>query len=104
MVISNSLLLIEVVKEAERWREMEINIPEAAKLDIRGPVVEVEGVEILDKDGTQLAVVKEMDRPVVEKDLDGAGTEADEPEDDGDPPGESRTVAPLTIKPWLILV
>ena len=78
---------------------MEINIPEAPKLDVRRPVVEVESVEIFDKDGTQLAVVKEMDRFVVEVDLDGAGTETDEPEEDGDPPGESRPIAPLIIEP-----
>jgi len=83
---------------------MEINIPEAAKLNVRRPVVKVEGVEIFDKDGAELAVVKEVDRSVVEVDLDGAGTEADEPEEDGDPPGESRTIAPLIIEPWLILL
>lgn len=82
---------------------MEINIPEAPKLDVRRPVVEVERVKIFDKDGTQLAVVKEMDRSVVEVDLYGTSTEADEPEEDGDPPGESRTTAPLVIEPWLIL-
>ena len=31
---------------------MEINIPEAAKLDVRRPVVEIEGVKVFNKDGT----------------------------------------------------
>ena len=58
---------------------MERNVPETTELDVRSPAVEVEGVEILGKDRTELAVVKEMDGFVVKVDFDGASTETDEP-------------------------
>lgn len=104
MVISNSLLLIEVIKRAERWRRIEINIPKAAELDVRGPVIEVEGVEIFDKDGTELVVVEEVDRFVIEVDFYGTNAETDEPHEDGEPPGASGTIAFLTTAPRLVLV
>ena len=80
------------------------NIPEAAKLDVGSPVIEVEGVEILDKDGTELTVVEEMDRAVVEVDLCGTSAETDEPHEGGDPPGESRTIALPSPEPRFVLV
>ena len=93
MVISNSSLLIEVNKRAELWRRKKTDIPETAELDVGSPVIEIEGIEILDKDGTELAVVEEMDRFVVEVDLQGTNAETDEPHEKGEPPGKPRAIA-----------
>lgn len=83
---------------------MEENIPETAELDLRSPVVEVERVEIFDKDRTKLAVVKNVDRSVIEVDFYGASAETEKPDEGGDPPRKSRTVALLTVEPRLVLV
>lgn len=79
-------------------------IPETAKLYVRSPVVEIEGVETFIKDGTKLTVVNEMDRFVVEVDLDGTTAETEEPHADGEPPGESGTITLLALEPRLVLV
>jgi hypothetical protein len=68
-------------------------------LDVRSPVVEVEGVEVFLKDGTEVPAVEEGDRFVVEEDFEGANTETDRPHEGGEPPGESRTIALLTAEP-----
>ena len=51
-----------------------------------------------------MAVVKEADRFVVEVDLYSTTTETEEPHEDGEPPGEPRTIAFLAIDPRLFLV
>ena len=68
-------------------------IPETAKLYVRSPVVEIEGVETFIKDGTKLTVVNEMDRFVVEVNLQGTNAKTDEPHEESKPPGESSTIA-----------
>ena len=78
------------------------NVPETAQLDVGGPVIEVEGVEIFGKYGTELTVVKDVDRFVVEVDLYDTSAETDEPHEDCEPPGESRTIALSTLKPRFV--
>ena len=84
--------------------EGEKNVPETAKLDVGGPVIEVERVEIFDEDGTELTVVKDVDRSVVEVDLYDASAETKEPHEGCEPPGEPRTIALSTVKPRLVSI
>lgn len=79
-------------KRAEQWRK-KTDIPETAELYVGSPVIEIEGIEIFDKDGTKLTVVEEMDRFVVEVDLQGTNAKTDEPHEESKPPGESSTIA-----------
>lgn len=71
MVISNSPLLVEAITVSGKndGRGRCGNKPKAAELNVRSPIIQVEGVEVFDKDGTELTVVNEADRPVVKVDL-----------------------------------
>lgn len=80
------------------------NPPEAAELDVRSPVIQVEGVEIFDKDRTELVVVNDVDRFVVEVDRQATEGETSEPHGNCEPPREPGTIAFLAFEPRLVLV
>ena len=80
------------------------NLPEAAELDVWSPVIQVERVEILDKDGAKLVVVNDVDGFVVEVDFQGTKAKTNEPHSDSEPPGEPRTIGFLAFEPRFVLV